>query len=241
MIFKNIKMIAFDVGNTLYHYSDFKLLEECYKKEISILRNSGYKFTDEEYYKTAEIVWRESQNKKYLSDYLITPKLILKYLKIPHNEELILKMANSFENISKKYKFEKKDRKIMPGAIDLITYLHNKGYKLGIISDTETDWARTWLKEINVSSYFNLIILSYEVNGKKASQIPFKIFKERAYKEYNIKPEEIVMVGDFSVDMDAKEQGFKTILLDPLSQNTSYFKYSPDIKVKSLKDIKNML
>lgn len=237
--FNNIKIIAFDVGDTLLQVSHPKLLINCYKAEIAILRKSGLQFKDEDYYLATEKAWRESQKEKYSTDFLIVPKLIIKYLGYKANDKLLEEMNNSFVNLANKYKL--KEKKINPGALNLIKYLHNKGYLLGIISDTNTSWARTWLKELKIDDYFQIIILSNEIGRKKASQKPFMIFKKLAKEKYKIKPNQIIMIGDLSVDMDAKKHGFKTILLDPIAKNTKHFIYQPDIKIKTLKDIKKYL
>jgi len=239
MKLNNIKMVAFDVGDTIHQFSNPKLLTNCYNKEMEILRKNGIKFKTQDYYFATEKAWRESQKKKYEKDYLAVPKLVLKYLGCPENLELVTKMGDSFVKLSKKHELKKK--KMVPGAINIIKYLHKKGYKLGIISDTKSGWIRDWIKYHNFDTYFYIIILSFEINGKKASQKPFLEFKRIAKSKYKIKPSEIMMIGDLSVDMDAKKHGFKTTLLDPINQKTEHFLYTPDIKIKKLKEIKNYL
>lgn len=239
MKLNNIKMVAFDVGDTIHQFSNPKLLNECYNAEINILRKAGLKFKTQDYFLATEKAWRESQKKKYEKDYLAVPKLVLQYLGHHCDINLATKMGDSFVTLSKKN--ELKTKRIVPGAIGLIKYLHRKGYKLGIISDTKSAWIRDWLKNENLDSYFYIIILSFEVGGKKASQKPFLEFKKIAKTKYQIKPEEIIMVGDLSVDMDAKKQGFKTILLDPIMQKTNHFLYKPDLKIKKLNEIRNYL
>jgi FMN phosphatase YigB (HAD superfamily) len=236
---KNIKIVAFDVGDTLHKFSHPAMLQKCYEAEIKVLRKAGLKFKTEDYYLAAERIWRESRKKKSEKDNLFVPKQILRYLGYPNKLFLAEKMGESFVKVSKKYNL--KTKRTMPGAIDVVKYLHKKGYILGVISDTENLGPKEWLKEANIYHYFKIVVLSCEVGGRKASQKPFIAFKKLANKQFKVKPEEIVMVGNLSVDMDAKKQGFRTILFDPICQNTKHFLYQPDVKVKSLKDIKKYL
>lgn len=232
-------MVAFDVGDTLHKFAHPAMLNKCYEAEIKLLKTAGLKFKTEDYYLAAERVWRESRKKKNQRDDIAVPKQILRYLGYPNRLDLAEKMGESFVKVSKKYLL--KTKRTMPGAIDIIKYLHKRNYILGIISDTENLGPKDWLKETKIDHYFKIIILSCEVGGRKASQKPFIAFKKLAKKQFKIKPSEIIMIGNLSIDMDAKKQGFRTILLDPLCQNTKYFLYQPDLKVKSLKDIKKYL
>ena len=232
-------MVAFDVGDTLHQFSHPSMLNKCYNAEIKVLKSAGLKFKTKDYYLAAERVWRESRKKSYQRDNLAVPKQILKFLGYSNRLDLAEKMGESFVKVSNKYLL--KTKRTMPGAIDIVKYLHKKGYILGIISDTENLGPKKWLKEANIYHYFKIVILSCEVGGRKASQKPFIVFKKLANKQFKIKPEEIVMIGNLSVDMDARKQGFRTILFDPICQNTKHFLYQPDIKIKTLKDIKKYL
>lgn len=236
---KDIKIVAFDVGDTLHKFSHPAMLQKCYEAEIKVLKEAGLKFKTEDYYLAAEKAWRESLKKKYRNNYFAAPKLVLKYLGLPKDKELISKMGASFTKVSNRYIL--KTKRTMPGAIDIVKYLHKKGYILGVISDTNNNGPKEWLKEANIYQYFKIIVLSCEVGGRKGTNKPFIAFKILASKQFKVKSEEIVMIGNLSVDMDAKKQGFRTILFDPICQNTKHFLYQPDIKVKSLKDIKKYL
>ncbi|MFA5358075.1 MAG: HAD family hydrolase [archaeon] len=236
--FSMIKMIAFDIGDTLYRVSHPELLQACWNEEMRIMREKGLKFSDEGYKLAAERAWRESQKVEYKSDSLSVPKLVQQYLGFKVNEELAKNMSAAFLKVAQKYKVEKKH--IIDGTIETITYLHKKGYLLGIISDTETDWAKNWVKELGVN-YFEIYSLSFQVGGKKASLKPFIHFLNEAKSKYSINAEEIVMIGDLSVDMDAKKLGMKAILFNPIEQDTKHFEYKPDAIIKHLLDLKSIL
>ncbi len=238
-IFKDIKIVAFDVGDTLHQFADPRLMAKCFEGEIRVLRKEGLKFTKKDYLVAAEKAWRESLKKKYKNDYFAAPKLVLKYLGFSYNKVLVSKMVNSFTIISNKYLL--KTKRTMPGAIDIVKYLHNKGYILGVISDTNNNKPKKWLKEANIYSYFKIIVLSCDVGGRKGTHKPFMAFKDLAYKKFKVKSSEIVMIGNLSVDMDAKKLGYKTILFNPMSLSHKHFIFQPDINIKHLKDIKKYL
>ena len=163
--FSATKMVAFDVGDTLYRVSHPELLQACWNEEMRIMRESGLKFAEADYKLAAERAWRESQKAEYKLDSLSMPKLVQQYLGFKVNEGLAKNMNAAFLKVAQKYKVKK--RHIIDGAIETITYLHKKGYLLGVISDTETDWAKTWIKELGID-YFAM----YPLNGLEYRRSP---------------------------------------------------------------------
>lgn len=111
---------------------------------------------------------------------------------------------------------------------------------MSIISDTDTSWAREQLKQDNVYEYFKCIILSNEIGFRKGSGNPFEKFLEEM-KTLNIEPNECLMVGDLSVDMDAKKYGIKTVLYNPDEIPYDHFSYAPDYVIKDYTKLKELI
>jgi HAD superfamily hydrolase (TIGR01549 family) len=123
-------------------------------------------------------------------------------------------------------------------AISVLQRLHGK-YKLGLISNFGIpECGRQLLDDFGLSKFFDLILISGEVNQRKPSP---RIFK-RALNALNVDPSKTVFVGDM-LDLDVigpKKVGMKTILIErkPVEDYTGI---KPDKVVKSLSELLTIL
>ena len=125
-------------------------------------------------------------------------------------------------------------------AVDMLRWLHGK-YKLGIVSNfaiPECIWKL--LEKYNLKKFFDVIIISADVNKRKPSP---EIF-QKALKSLNVAPHEAVFVGDTpSMDIEgAKNVGMKAILILRRTSATDILRPTsatnkPDVTVKSLKEL----
>jgi phosphoglycolate phosphatase len=82
------------------------------------------------------------------------------------------------------------------------------GYKKAIISNKKEDLSRDLLKKLGLLKHFELIVGSDTASEKKPSAVPV-IY---ALSNFNIRPDEAVIVGDSTYDIEAGEKaGVKTI------------------------------
>ena len=123
-------------------------------------------------------------------------------------------------------------------AVSVLQKLRGK-YKLGLISNFGIpECGRQLLDRFGLSKFFDLIVISGEVNQRKPSP---KIF-ERALNALNVNPSKAVFVGDM-LDLDImgpKNVGMKTILIErrPLQDRTEV---KPDEVVKNLTELLDIL
>ncbi|MEM2691757.1 MAG: HAD family hydrolase [Candidatus Bathyarchaeia archaeon] len=129
-------------------------------------------------------------------------------------------------------------------AMDVLQRLYGK-YKLGIISNfaiPECVW--TLLEKYDLKRFFDVVIISAEVNKRKPSPEVF----QRALKSLGVTHFEAVFVGDTpSMDIEgAKKVGMKAILVqrrtsatDAAESTTATIK--PDVTVKSLKKLPGII
>ncbi len=101
----------------------------------------------------------------------------------------------------------------LPYLDEVLTELKNRGYKLGIITNTVTsreENVRASLRRIDVEKYFDIIVTSVDVGFNKPDERIFLV----ALKALDVKPEESVMVGNrISADiLGGNRMGMKTIL-----------------------------
>lgn len=99
-------------------------------------------------------------------------------------------------NAIKYFNFKKtlwhyEDEILYNDTIEILEYLVNKGYKLGIIANQKSG-LKNRLEKFCILKYFNLVIASEEVGVSKPNK---KIF-EIALLKANCKARECVMIGD---------------------------------------------
>jgi HAD superfamily hydrolase (TIGR01549 family) len=112
-------------------------------------------------------------------------------------------------------------------------------YKLGLISNFNIpECGRQLLDRFGLSKFFDLIVISGEVNQRKPSS---KIF-ERALNALNVNPSKAVFIGDM-LDLDIigpRNVGMKTILIERRFSE-DHVEVKPDKVVKSLVELFDVL
>lgn len=117
-----------------------------------------------------------------------------------------------------------------PMVIPTLIKLVKQGIKLGIVTDAPPLKAYRRLDSMKLTDYFDVVI----TEAKKPSKSAF----ERALKELSLKPEEVLMVGDWPErDIDgAHEIGMKTCLAR-YGQHHELKKYKPDYEINRFDEL----
>ncbi len=123
---------------------------------------------------------------------------------------------------------------IYKDVIPTLNVLYGK-IKMAILSNSST-YIREFLKEKRISAYFDKIYLSAEYGLLKPDPRLFNII----LKDFNLKPEEVAMVGDKeSKDIaPAKQKGILGILID---RKNSKEKILADYKIQNLREIEKII
>ena len=119
-------------------------------------------------------------------------KGLLKKLNIPlwKLPEMALKVTSKLRN--------NKDIKLFPGIIDLLGKLKDN-YKLGIISSNSEDNIIDTLKKHNIEDLFEFVYSDSSIFGKH-------LVLKRMCSKHNIKPLEVIYVGDEDRDIIAAKK-----------------------------------
>jgi putative hydrolase of the HAD superfamily len=123
-------------------------------------------------------------------------------------------------------------------AFDLLQKLHIK-YKLGLVSNFGIpECGRSLLEKFGMEGYFDVVVISGEVNRRKPSP---EIFR-RALQVLNVSPSNVVFVGDM-IDLDVKgpkNVGIKAVLVErkPLEVEACV---KPDWIIKNLAELPSVL
>lgn len=148
--------------------------------------------------------------------------------------------TRDFFNLEKK-EWPSEEEVVFPDAIETLSYLKKKGYKLGIIAN-QPKGTEERLKNYGLSDFFSLVFSSFEVGLSKPDLRLFKL----ALREARSVGDNSFMVGD-RLDNDiypAKEVGMRTIWIRKgLTAMTplSFANGKADYIISDLKDLKKIL
>lgn len=102
------------------------------------------------------------------------------------------------------------DKILYPETIEVLEYFKQKGYKMGVISDTSPSLQYS-LERLGIAKYFTSFTASSLVGASKPSPIIFNV----ALRAQNVKAEESIFVDDTKSEADgARELGFTSFWLD---------------------------
>lgn len=102
------------------------------------------------------------------------------------------------------------DRVLFPETIEVLEYFKNRGYKMGVISDTSPSLEYT-LQQLGIAKYFTSFTASSLVGAGKPSPIIFN----SALDAQGVTAEESLYVDDCKKEADgARVQGFTSFLID---------------------------
>jgi len=129
-------------------------------------------------------------------------------------EDVILKKlcSKNFEAAKKDYyEYYKSNHNIAnlyPGIKELLDYLKTKGVLLAVFTGKGRQASLITLEELSIENYFNIIVTGDDVANHKPSSEGIMKF----VNEYNLKKEEVLMIGDSVADILAsKEAGIRIV------------------------------
>lgn len=133
----------------------------------------------------------------------------------------------------------------LPHLDEVLAELKQRGYKLGVISNTVTsreEHVRIALRKIDCEKYFDAVVTSVDVGYNKPDG---KIF-QTALNRIGVKPEEAVMVGDrIKTDIaGGNRMGMKTILFrwnKRYPEKAESQEEKPAYIIKSLQELPKLL
>lgn len=140
----------------------------------------------------------------------------------------------------KKTPWHHEDEELYPDTVEILEYLVNKGYKLGVIANQDPG-TENRLKEMGIAEYFDVVVASAELGIAKPDR---RIFL-KALELADCTAEQAFMIGD-RLDNDiypAKELGMKTVWIKQgfsVYQQIEEEKGSPDFTVEELLQLKDI-
>ena len=126
--------------------------------------------------------------------------------------------------------------KLYPNARESVTKLHAKDKKLGIVTNSDSNFIGECLKSLNLEAYFDVVITSDMLTVKKPDPEGLLL----AVKMLSANKDETVYIGDMVSDIEAaKAAGIKSVLYYPEENHYYYAKdefesSKPDFIIKDL-------
>ncbi|MEO0255032.1 MAG: HAD family hydrolase [candidate division WOR-3 bacterium] len=210
-----IKVITFDYWDTLVPIDEEKIKkmrEERAKEVVGFLKEKGYSFSYEEVKEISSKVWElyrvnPINNKEVTLNIMVEE--ILKNLKIRKSK----KMVESLVKIYEEYLY-KAGLSVDKEVIEVIKILKERGFKLGIVSNTPGgNVEKKILEDAGISSFFDIMLFSsFEGVRKPHPEIFMKVINF-----FKIKPEELLHIGDTpELDIEGPLKiGARAILWNP--------------------------
>ena len=186
---KRYKAVFFDLGGTLR----IALLDEPYMRHArrKMAEIAGTDMPFEDFYQMVEDryepyrKWALGENKESGDE-----ELWCKWLLPDYDQARIRQICHE---LSFQYRQSKGRRVVVDGGLEAIRALHERGYKLGIISNLiGEDEVPDWLEEDGLDQYFDTVILSSVCHIRKPA---FEIY-QLAAKEMGVELSDCVSVAD---------------------------------------------
>jgi len=123
----------------------------------------------------------------------------------------------------------------IPGAVDALRYLKNKGYKIAIVTRNNKDAARISIKNAGLDEYTDAIFTREDTQAMKPKIEQFKA----ALNRLGSSPKNTVVIGDYCHEIDAgNKMGCLTIGVLTGSGDKDMLK-DAKLLLNSVTDIKN--
>ena len=148
-------------------------------------------------------------------------------------EEILNALMDKFDEI-----IEERGLPVKKGVYDLLSYLKENNYKIGLASSTKKSLVMSNLKKIDIEKYFSGITTGDMVeNGKPAPDIYIM-----ACEKFNKKPEECIAIEDsINGGTAALRAGINTIMVPDIVQPDEEMLKKVFKKCDSLLDVKEFL
>ncbi len=234
-----IDTIFFDVGGTLRHMEPDEKLSEAAGNELAgLLTELGAGQSVEEIFACLETRWKENRRMARHERLDVSEiELWTKYLLPECPAEAVALNASRLTSL---WRTRKGRRTTDPEAKETLTRLQERGYKLGIVSNTVTEnEIPEWLRAEGLADCFQTVLLSAKVRLRKPDASIYSL----AARCIHSKAENCAFVGDKLLEDVAapKESGFGMTVLYAANGRgrdiKSKGKTSPDYCVERLSEL----
>lgn len=234
------KTIIFDLDDTLT--DDLENTRNAFK---IVMKYINQKFTEEDFLRFHEIdvtTWRDRAAGKIITPYDDDKLKKTEWIRSSRFRKYFGEENISYEDsveLNNVYMEGMKEKVVArPGALDLIKYLSESGFRLAIATNGPRIPLQTKIEKLGISNYINTVFSAEEVGFMK----PHPIFYDGLIKKLGItNKKEVLFVGD-DLEKDIKggiENGLDTCWCN--YNNGINNKYRCKYQITKLEDLKSIL
>jgi HAD superfamily hydrolase (TIGR01549 family) len=237
-MYEGIRALTFDFGNTLFDY--YSVIYEVFRRTMSRINGKNNHSKEEflesffrahslipEYLKENELKYTQHDKEYWIAFY----QMVFERLEINHEE------AGKFFNEEWS---NHPQAEIYPEATEVLKTLKERGYKIGIITNTINDYPLIRLKETGLMEYIDVVVQSFEFGISKPSA---EIF-EHTCKELGQEKSLTVHIGDeyYQDIKGGREAGlYDAILYLPFEEIPEPLVKNLPASEKPIKNLKELL
>ena len=132
-----------------------------------------------------------------------------------------------------------KRSKLYPGVREGLDYLKSAGYKLGCVTNKDSQFTIPLLKDMGIHDEFEIIICGDTLAEKKPHPMPLL----HAAEFFGVKPENAMMLGDSVSDVKAaRAAGFKIVCMSyGYNHGVDIRDANPDAVIDSMAQLQGLL
>lgn len=130
-----------------------------------------------------------------------TKTIVSSLEKLPNGDEMVNWLLQKIEHLTSDN--EEEDITIIEGIAKTLKILHDKGYKLAIVSADDTASMDLFVDKYSIREYFDLIVTSDSSEYHK----PQKELLQEIMNHFNIAANDTMMVGDTEMDIALGRNG----------------------------------
>jgi len=186
-----IKVIGFDLDNTLYNQEIFEF--EVFESISSMVSKKFHIDKDEYLEELKRLYYMREKN------FFFDKAMINSYGKLPINWDIFVK-----EQVLNIYRdFIPKNISLYDGVNNTLKKLKDENYRLTLITNGNSKIQNNKIVGLNICKYFDLILISddYEPTRRKPDIYMFN----KAIDYFNVDPSEMIYIGDDLVRDKASE------------------------------------
>ena len=218
--------ILFDADETLFHFDNFAGLQHMFAQHGVAFEQTEF----DEYQSLNKPLWVEYQNGNISAEQLQTRRF----------QRWSDTLAISTKELNKQFLDAMADIcKTLPGALELVTHLHENKVNMGIITNGFAQLQQIRLERTGFLPYFSPVVISELVGVAKPHP---KIFEDAFDKMGNPDKKHVLMVGDTleSDILGGNRFGFDTCWLNHHNKQHPA-EITPTHQISSLHELLNYL
>jgi len=232
---KGITVVFFDLGQTLIELSGLPVaMSESLAAHLpqtqQNLKNHIYAWV-----LGTHALFLEHRNKEFLSlkdIHFFSLKTVLEKMALQVPDPLIRQIVEDAWRLFVDHSV------FHPDVLPVLHILKHQGYKLGMITDSDTDVAQGMIQKHRLTEYFEVMMISGEIKRYKPD--PF-IFIE-AVRRVGCSPDEAVYVGDSELDIHgAKKSGLVTVVVRRNELQDPAVNVQPDFYLSNLSGLPKLI